>query len=374
MIWALLFWVGAAVVFVSYVGYGAWVAGLARIRPRRSLARYRADDALPRVTCVMAAANEAARIEGKLEALVQQDYPTDKLAIIVVSDASTDGTDERVADRAARDSRIRLLRAPERRGKPTALNLARPEIVTEIAVFMDVRQGLTKRTIRELVAHLEDPEVGVVSGDLRVAGDAYWTYEGYVRKCESRSGSMVQVTGSLYAIRTRDIPVIPADTILDDVYVPLRVAMTGRRIVMAEEAGSLDVVTRSVGSEFIRKVRTLAGLIQICHSVPGCLRPGTNPVWGRFVIHKLSRLACPYGLFLVAAGSWMADGLMYRAALVAMLAVGALALARKLGVRSRLTSLSQALVALNVAALSALPAYYFGWASVTWARVEVDRS
>ena len=160
----------------------------------------------------------------------------------------------------------------------------------------------TPGALRELVAQLADPGVGVVSGDLRVKGDAYWTYEGFVRKRESRSGSMVQVTGSLYAVRTRDLPEIPPDTILDDVYVPLKVALSGRRIVMAESAGSLDVATLSASNEFVRKVRTLAGLVQICHRVDGCLNPAKNPLWSRFVLHKLSRLACPYALLLRPGG------------------------------------------------------------------------
>ena len=228
------------------------------------------------------------------------------------------------------------------------------------------------------MAQLADPSVGVVSGDLRVKGDAYWTYEGFVRKCESRSGSMVQVTGSLYAVRTEDLPEIPPDTILDDVYVPLKVALTGRRIVMAEGAGSLDVATRSASDEFVRKVRTLAGLVQICHHVDGCLNPARNPIWGRFVLHKLSRLACPYGLLLVLTGSAMAEGLGYGTALVTGVAVGLVALTRWRGpaprVVTRVVSLARSFLALNLAAFWAMPSYYLGRTSVTWRRVEVDRS
>lgn len=374
MIWEVLFWVGLGVVFVSYAGYAIGMAGLARVRPAATGAKYLPDSLLPPVTCVLAAANEGALIGRKLGSLARQDYPPEKLAIIIVNDGSTDDTERIVQERAARDGRIRLLRTPKRSGKPTALNLARRHIETEIAVLMDVRQDLTSEAIRELVAHLADPAVGAVSGDLRVEGDAYWTYEGFVRKGESRSGSMVQVTGSLYAIRTADLPEIPPDTILDDVYVPLTVALTGRRIVMAERAGSLDVVTRSVGSEFVRKVRTLAGLVQICHTVKGCLNPARNPVWGRFVCHKLSRLACPYGLLMILAGSVMAEGWTYRVALAGVVGLGVVALGGWLGLRSRLSSIFQAFFALNTAALWAVPSYYLGHALVTWARVEADRT
>ena len=378
MIWIAFVCLGLAVVFISYAGYALWVAWLARVRPVPTAARYLPDALLPSVTCVMAAANEAVLIRHKLRGLTFQDYPPDKLSIIVVSDGSTDATDTIVRAWARRDHRIRLLRMGQRSGKPTALNLARSHITSDVAVLMDVRQALTKRAIRELVAQLADPSVGVVSGDLRVKGDAYWTYEGFVRKCESRSGSMVQVTGSLYAVRTEDLPEIPPDTILDDVYVPLKVALTGRRIVMAEGAGSLDVATRSASDEFVRKVRTLAGLVQICHHVDGCLNPARNPIWGRFVLHKLSRLACPYGLLLVLTGSAMAEGLGYGTALVTGVAVGLVALTRWRGpaprVVTRVVSLARSFLALNLAAFWAMPSYYLGRTSVTWRRVEVDRS
>jgi len=374
MLWIAVVCVGLVVVFVSYGGYALWVAWLARVRPVPTAARYLPDALLPSVTCVMAASNEAVRIRHKLRGLTRQDYPADKLAIIVVSDGSTDPTDAIVRAWARRDTRIRLFRTEHRSGKPTALNLARAYIATDVTVLMDVRQGLTQGAIRELVAHLADPGVGVVSGDLRVKGDAYWAYEGFVRKCESRSGSMVQATGSLYAVRTADLPEIPPDTILDDVYVPLKIAQSGRRIVMAEGAGSLDVTTQSASDEFVRKVRTLAGLVQICHRVDGCLNPTRNPVWGRFVLHKLSRLACPYGLLFVLTGSAMAQGLGYGTVLVTAVAAGLLVLTRWRGPSPRVVTLATSFLALNLAALWAMPSYYLGRASVTWRRVGVDRT
>ncbi len=374
MIWPALFWIGFVVVVTCYGGYGAWVAWLAWVRPRPCRPEYLPDEALPAVTCVMAAANEAALIGRKLDILRRQDYPPDKISIIVVSDASTDGTDEIVTGHAARDPRIRLLRTESRSGKPTALNLARKHIGTEIAILLDVRQDLTPNAIRELIAHLADPTVGAVSGDFRLKGDAYWTYEAFVRRRESRSGSMVQVTGSLYAIRTRDFPVIPADTILDDVYVPVTVALTGRRIVMAEKAGSLDVRPRSLSGEFTRKVRTLAGLVQICHSIPACLNPVRNPLWGRFVIHKLSRFSGPYGLLLMLVAAAMSAGSLYRVTVGVAVGLAVLAAGETVGVGHRLSRVARALVALNVAALWAVPAYYLGHVSVTWTRVEADRT
>jgi cellulose synthase/poly-beta-1,6-N-acetylglucosamine synthase-like glycosyltransferase len=373
MIWQAAFWIAVGVIVLSYGGYGLGMALLSRWRRVPTAARYRPWEELPGVTCVMAARNEAGRIEGKLRNVTGQDYPADRIEVIVVSDGSTDGTDDIVRARASHDPRIRLLRTDRPRGKPTALNLAREHIRTDITVFMDVRQELAPGAIRELVAQLEDPSVGVASGDIRIPGDAYWRYERFVRRHESRSGSMVQVTGSLYAIRTADIPRIPTDIILDDVLVPLTVAMGGRRIVLAEEAACHDVMPRSIGNEFIRKVRTLAGVIQICHAVHGCWNPRRNPVWGRFIAHKVCRLVSPYAAVLALVSAWFAPGWGYRVILAAALGGLVGAMAPVAGARGRVFKLLQSLIALHLAALWAVPSYYLGRVSVTWARVEPDR-
>ena len=56
----------------------------------------------PSVTVVVAAWNEEAVIERRLENLLALDYPADRLEIVVASDASTDRTDELVEAVAAR--------------------------------------------------------------------------------------------------------------------------------------------------------------------------------------------------------------------------------------------------------------------------------
>jgi cellulose synthase/poly-beta-1,6-N-acetylglucosamine synthase-like glycosyltransferase len=370
----LLFWAGAALVLVPFPGYAAWVALRALLRPLPVPVGRPEDDLLPEVTWVMAAYDEEETIGRKLDALAGQDYPPGKIRAIVVSDGSTDATERIVARRAAADPRIRLFRLPRRGGKPAALNLARRHVTTEVMVLLDARQRIGPGTLRELVAPLASPGIGAVSGRLRVAGDSYWSFEDRVRRWESRSGSMVQVTGSLYAVRTEDFPEIPADTILDDVYVPLTIALGGRRIVMAERAESLDVATRTVRSEFLRKARTLAGLLQVVHRLPGCLVPGRNPVWGRFLVHKLARLACPYGVLAAVVGSFLASGWPYHLAFAGSLLFLLLAGGSGLGLRGRPARISRAAVAMNLAALWAVPSYLLGRASVTWTRVETDRT
>src|SRR5262249_25049309 len=144
MIWMAFLFLGLVVVFVSYGGYALWVAWLARVRPVPTAARHLPGALPPSGTFVMAASNGAVLIRHKLRGLTRQDYPADKLSIIVVSDGSTDATDAIVRAWERHDSRIRLLRTERRSGKPTALNLARGHIASDVTVLMDVRQALTQ--------------------------------------------------------------------------------------------------------------------------------------------------------------------------------------------------------------------------------------
>ncbi|MGH7616596.1 MAG: glycosyltransferase, partial [Gemmatimonadaceae bacterium] len=83
------------VVFVyAYVLYPAllWViAAQRRAEPTRAAHR-------PVVSIVVPAYNEEAQIRGAIEALIRQDYPAHLRQVLIVSDASTDRTDEIVQE------------------------------------------------------------------------------------------------------------------------------------------------------------------------------------------------------------------------------------------------------------------------------------
>ena len=71
---------------------------------------------------MIAAYNEERDIETTVRNKLEQDYPTDLLEVIVISDGSTDKTDEIV--NSIEDPRVRLLRQEPRAGKTSALNMA----------------------------------------------------------------------------------------------------------------------------------------------------------------------------------------------------------------------------------------------------------
>ena len=104
-----------AVALYAYLGYPLLFWLVARARPRPEGA---APGEWPMVSIVIPAYNEERQIRGSIEALLAQDYPPDRRQIVILSDASTDRTDEIVAEYASRG--VELLRMPVRSGKTAA--------------------------------------------------------------------------------------------------------------------------------------------------------------------------------------------------------------------------------------------------------------
>jgi hypothetical protein len=184
---------------------------------------------------------------------------------------------------------------------------------------------------------------------------AYWKYEAAIRRWEGRAGSTVGVSGALYAIRKSDMEPMPAETILDDVLVPMRLRLLGKRVVFEPEAKAFDRAAES-GREFQRKVRTLSGNLQLLALLPALLVPGKNPSWFDFVCHKLLRLLVPYAM---VAALLSAPFLPQPWAVIfvgGQLAGYLLAALRRMGAleRSRLAGLCETLVVLNFAAVVGL--------------------
>lgn len=311
-----VFWISAALIVYVYVGYPLLLAAASRLRSRPVRRRPGWE---PTVSVIIAAHDEARHIDAKLDNCLELDYPPRKLEVVVSLDGPTDGTDEIVRRRAARDSRIKVCASPERRGKAAALNRAFLHATNEVLLFTDARQRLEPDVARTLVESLADPEVGSVSGELllldeqgREAGESvglYWRYEKTLRRMESDLHSMLGATGALYAVRRRDVAPIPEQTILDDMMIPLRTVLAGKRAVFEPRARAYDRVSPPEW-EYRRKVRTLAGNYQLLQLMPELLHPGRNPVFTQLVSHKVGRLVVPWCLLaLYLSSAWVQEGI-----------------------------------------------------------------
>jgi len=310
----LVFWLCVALISYAYFGYAVWLWLCVRLRGRP----IRRGNFTPRVSIVIAARNEEANLPAKLENLRLLDYPQELLQIVIASDGSTDRTASILLDQA---SNVVAVVLEQSNGKATALNEAVKRATGDVLVFLDARQYVEHDAISELASCFADPAVGAVSGELLLEGadvqsqeglGIYWKIEKTVRKLESASGSVVGVTGAIYAIRRELYTEIPPGTILDDVFVPMYVARMGKRVVFQPSAIARDRLFSEKGKEFSRKVRTLTGNYQLLRLAPWLLSP-SNPLLFRFISHKLLRLLVPLLLLLVLVSSAMAGGPFYRA-------------------------------------------------------------
>jgi cellulose synthase/poly-beta-1,6-N-acetylglucosamine synthase-like glycosyltransferase len=249
----LLFWTSVGALAWTHAGYPLAAAAVARLK-RRPI---RKADHTPRTSVIVAAHNEEAVIERRLENLVALDYPGEKLEIVVASDASTDRTDEIAASFG---SRVRLVRAP-RGGKVAAQNLAVRETDAEIVAFSDANATWAPEALRKLVRNFADPDVAYVFGRLNLRDAAggnlegvYWRYETWLRAQESLLHSTTGGYGSIYAVRRSDyVEVDPRFG--HDLALPYVMVQRGRRAVYEPDAHAFETPTPTNEAEYRRKVR-----------------------------------------------------------------------------------------------------------------------
>jgi poly-beta-1,6-N-acetyl-D-glucosamine synthase len=260
------------------------------------------------VSVIIPVRNGAPWIRRKLESVLAADYPLELIDILVVSDASDDETDNIVKQFG--DRGVRLLRVPQG-GKPAALTAAFPLVHNELLLLTDVRQEIEPPSLALMVACFADPKVGVVSGELLIrSGETnaesnvglYWRYESWIREQLSCVDSMLGATGPFYMIRRELAVPIPQDTLLDDVYLPLKAFFRGYRLVVEPAARAIDYPT-TLDTEFRRKVRTLAGNYQMMKLLPELLGP-KNRMWFHYVSYKIGRLLLPFALIIMFLASF----------------------------------------------------------------------
>ncbi len=248
-----VFWLSLGALLWTHVLYPLSASALARVRTRR----VRKEPIEPSVTVIVAAYNEEAVIERRLENLLALDYPADRLELVVTSDASTDRTHELVESVG---DRVRLI-VNSRGGKVAAQNRAVRETRGEIVAFSDANATWAPDALRRLVANFADPEVAYVCGrlELETADGSnreglYWRYELQQRESESRLGSITGGNGSIYAVRRADyVEVDPKWG--HDLSLPYRMVQNGRRAVYEPAARAFEKPTPSNESEYRRKVR-----------------------------------------------------------------------------------------------------------------------
>jgi cellulose synthase/poly-beta-1,6-N-acetylglucosamine synthase-like glycosyltransferase len=359
---SITLFIGSILVLVYvFAGYPLLLGWWAWLRPR-PVQRGAFE---PTVSMILAVHNGERYLSRKLDSILGLRYPAGKMEILVVSDGSTDQTDQIAGSYAGKG--VRLLRVA-RSGKAAALNAGIEAARHAILVFTDVRQSLAPESLALLLENLADAAVGAVSGELVILGGGsieeasvglYWRYEVWIRQRLSTIDSIFGATGAYYAVRRELAVALPADTLLDDMYLPLAAFFRGYRLIVDPRAHMFDEAAR-LPDEFWRKVRTLAGNYQVLWAYPRLLLPGWaggNRMWLHFVSYKFARLLTPFIFALLLASSfglpspWRETALLLQAAFYAFALLDPLIPEGLAG--KRLTSVVRTFVTLMAAAACA---------------------
>ena len=301
--WKMAGWTLVALPIVlggfAFVVYPAIVWLWSRLRPAHTLPPAPvSDDEWPEISVLIVAYNEERRLKKTLDHALATDYPAHKLNVLVVSDCSSDGTDDLVLNYG--DPRVRLFRMPERSGKPAGENAAGPHLKGEIVVSIDASILIPRDSLKPLVRALLDPTVGLASGrDISIGDEAregnkaesnYVGMEMTLRSWETRVHSIVGASGCFYANR-RHLQMVQLPPELARDFAAASVArMAGYRAVSVDDATCLVPRTPTLKAELRRKSRTMGrGLATLLY-----LRATMNPFkYGSYAFmmasHKLVR-------------------------------------------------------------------------------------
>jgi len=369
---AWVFWISAAFLAYTLAGYPVMLLVMSRLRNRV----HRRQTIWPTMSVIIPAHNEGAGIREKIVNTLQVDYPKDKLEIIIASDGSTDNTVEIV--RSFEKDGIRLLELREAHGKHYAQMLARENACGEILVFTDARVLLDRDGLQKMASNFADSSVGcvssedcVVSAGSKSGEGSYVGYEMWLRRLESRVGSLVSVSGSFFAAR-RELCQKWHSHQSSDFFVPLHVAEQRMRSVVDPECIGYYGVTHKGGAEFQRKVRTIVHGLDVVFSHRQVLNPFRFPVFSwQLVSHKICRWLIPFGLLGVLIGSaalWH-EGNFYRAAFVlqaALYGAGLCALGWRRLLQLKGPRLAGFFLLANAATLTAWMKFCSGEKFVSW--------
>ena len=350
-----------------YLGYFLLVILLGKVMQKK----VKKANIEPTVALMIAAYNEERSIAKKIENSLSLDYPKDKFKIIVVSDGSTDRTDDVVKSYA--DRGVELIRVEGRVGKTEARNVAVRSVKEEIIIFSDATTKYKTDIVRKLVRNFADKTVGMVTGHLIYQdGDdtqmglgqkLYWQYESLIKKSQTEMGTLTGSVGCVTAFRTSLYTPLP-DNIIEDFTGPLMMVMKGYRVVYEEEAICFEETTTKSSKEWSMRVRVIRGGMTGLLFAKKILNPFQYPLASfQLISHKILRWMVPLFMIFFATVTLqavLADSEYIVAQVLLIIQVlfyGSAALAfllEKKGIHLKITAIPFYFVVVNLAALVAM--------------------
>lgn len=327
----IIFWFALFIVFYTYLGYGIVLYILVKLKElfvkpvKRSLPSSSSD--LPEVTLFITAFNEEDVVDEKMENSLELDYPAEKLHIVWVTDGSDDGTNQRLQTRWAGKATVHF--QPQRQGKTAAMTRGMTLVDTPLVVFTDANTMVNREAIKEIVLSFQDPKVGCVAGEKRIAvqtkdgaaagGEGiYWKYESTLKALDARLYSAVGAAGELFAVRRELFEAMEPDTLLDDFILSMRITMKGYTIAYCTNAYAIESGSADMREEEKRKVRIAAGGLQSIWRLRPLLNPFRYGVLSfQYTSHRVLRWSItPFLLFalfplnvVILLLSWWSSGI-----------------------------------------------------------------
>jgi glycosyltransferase involved in cell wall biosynthesis len=382
---AVAFWLALATVVYPWLVYPMLLAGLAPRRPRRAPA----PTSWPFLSVIIAAHNEAACIRAKLASALEDDYPRDRIEVIVVSDASSDATDARVIQYG--DPRVTLLRQEPRAGKSPALNRGVARARGDVLVFTDANAMFAPGALARLAAPFADPRIGLVSGhglytkssgagdagpatrDAGAVANGYVRFEAFLRSREASLGVLAGADGAIYALRRtlyRDLG--PAE--VNDLAHAIETALAGYAACFDPRAYTVEPSSADARQEFRRHVRIVAQNARLIQNwLPRIVGAARYRLLWTLASHRILRwLTCP--ALAVALGAnvlLLGSHRVYALALAGQGAFYALALAGLVAERAGRplgrAALPYYFCVVGMAGIAGLARYLRGGAQAVWA-------
>lgn len=264
-------------------------------------------DPLPFVSIVIPAYNEASGIKKSIENILNIDYPPDKFELIIVSDASSDGTDDIVS--GFHDKRVKLVRLSERGGASKAIDAGIRASSSEYIVTSDANPKMDKDMVRYLIRHFQDKNIGGISGDKIVRSltgegeSVYWKYENAIKNLEYKAfGTVLSSDNVNFALRKSIFTDYCPPIIGHDFWLSLYIASKGYKVAYEKKAKVYEELTIELKDDAKRKARVILGGLQALFIFPYLLFSFRN--FGasvQLISHKLLRwLACIFMVLLFA--------------------------------------------------------------------------
>ncbi len=372
----VVFWLSAAALLYTYVGYPLLIASVSLLRPRV----VRRGEYLREVSVIITAFNEEKNLRAKLENTLALDYPRELLEITVASDCSSDRTDEIVREFASQN--VLLHRQAERLGKTAAQNAAVEKASGEIIVFSDATSHYQPDVLKMIVPNFADAGVGCVGGrliyvdrkdtDVGKGAKSYWGYETFLKRHESRACSLIGVSGCLYAVRRSAYVPLENDA-CSDFIIATKMVEQGFRAVFEADAICTEETNQRPDNELKMRVRVIAQTFSDLWRNRAMMNPFRTGLYAwQLFSHKVMRYFVPFFLLGLIGSSgllslnsplyriiFLLQALGYSCAIVSWLL-------EKSGVRSRVLALPHYFVLANVASVIALFQFLRGERYARW--------